>query len=257
MLQDNTDNSTSDNDNDDNDTNNEVSVNKTKNRSKKITNTNKIKQKSQGLRIQKTNNMMSDKDEDDQHDHLKKVSVKVFSDSIPNGIRVKEFNNYIKAGNAHFKPFPGSTIKQLHHYVIPTLNDEKPDAVVIHVGINDLLSRNRNVIPEDKIASEITEIGNRCREKGTETVFISSIIFNNRIEWERIERINQELKERCERLDFIYIENNNINAHHLWRDGLHLRENGKILLANNFINSINKNINNNFLRLVTPQISPT
>ena len=90
------------------------------------------------------------------------------------------------------KSFPGATIKQLHHYSLPTLQDEKPKVVIIHVGINDLLSN--NVTPEKQIADEIISIGNTCVKNGVEKVLISSLVFCQRVEWGQIERINRFLK---------------------------------------------------------------
>ena len=84
--------------------------------------------------------------------HIVKKSIKVLCDSIPKGIRSKEFNRHIKHGVAHIKSFPGSIFKQLHHYSLPTL-DENPDVVIIHVGINDLISvYENNKTPENEIA---------------------------------------------------------------------------------------------------------
>ena len=50
---------------------------------------------------------------------------------------------------------------------------------------------------------------------------------------------NKILKRLCEEHKFIFIDNGRINEEHLWKDGMHLLESGKIILANNFINSIN------------------
>ena len=137
------------------------------------------------------------------------------------------------------KSFPGATIKQLHHYSLPTLQDEKPEVVIIHVGINDLLSNNVNRTPEKQMADEIISIGNTCVNNGVEKVLISSLIFCQRVEWERVERINKLLKEKCEISGFIYIENNEISSRHLWRDGIHTTDGGKTILANNYIDSLN------------------
>ena len=41
----------------------------------------------------------------------------------------------------HFKSFSGANTKQLDHYVIPVLVDEK-QAVVIHIGSNDITKFN-------------------------------------------------------------------------------------------------------------------
>ena len=116
--------------------------------------------------------------------------IKVLCDSIPK--------------KAQMKSFPGTTIKQLHHYSLPTLQDEKPEVVIIHVGINDLLSNNVNIAPEKQIADEIISIGNTCVKNGVEKVLISSLIFCQRVEWERIERINKLLKEMRSKRFYLY-----------------------------------------------------
>ena len=47
------------------------------------------------------------------------------------------------------------------------------------------------------------------------------------------------LKERCVVYGFVFISNSNIKKEHLWKDGTHLVEEGKVILANNFIKSLN------------------
>ena len=57
-------------------------------------------------------------------------NIKIVSDSIPKGIRMPEFNEcqnkYNDVGKTHLKAFSGTTTTQLHHYIIPTLDDERP-----------------------------------------------------------------------------------------------------------------------------------
>ena len=36
-----------------------------------------------------------------------------------------------------------------------------------------------------------------------------------------------------------FIDNRNIREQHLWNDGIHLQNQGKVILSNNFANSIN------------------
>ena len=91
-----------------------------------------------------------------------------------------------------------------------------------------------------KLRTEIIKIGKTCADKDVETVFISSLVFNQRVEWKRIEIINEQLKRNCMNQGFIFIDNNEISARHMWRDGIHLLEIGNIVLANNFIDYINK-----------------
>ena len=58
---------------------------------------------------------------------------KIVSDSIPRGIRVREFNYWLHKGYAQLKSFPAGASKKLLHYVEPTLKNKKFDAVLLHV----------------------------------------------------------------------------------------------------------------------------
>ena len=107
----------------------------------------------------------------------------------------------INNGRAEFKCFPGSTIKQLNHYSIPTISEEKPDVVVLHVGINDLMSTRENKTAADEIDEEITKIGKRCIENEVQTVFISSLTFRCKVEWDE----SNELETKANKNGFIYI----------------------------------------------------
>ena len=179
------------------------------------------------------------------------LKIRIISDSIPKGIHVKEFNRYIHAGNARFKSFPGASISNLNHYISPTLVEEKPDIVIIHVGINNKLNENLNANDHD-VVDGILEIGNKCVRNGVKKVLISSIVKCRRVDESRIININTMLKEKCQNYDFIYLDNDNIEDIHLWKDGLHLNDQGKIILARNFIDYINDFLDKNFYYLNRP-----
>ena len=144
-------------------------------------------------------------------DTYQKKSIKVFCNSIPKRIIGREFNRCIKHGQAYFKSFPGSTIKQLHYHALPTLLEEKPDIVIIHGGINDILSTRENKTPDNEIAQEILKMGIDCMKHGTEKVFISSITFCKRVDPDRINRVNEMLRNECSKNGFTFIDNNDIN----------------------------------------------
>ena len=63
----------------------------------------------------------------------------VVGDSHVKRIRRIDFNKKLRNGKAYFRSFSGATSKQLDHYIIPSLVDDKPDAVIIHVGTSDIL----------------------------------------------------------------------------------------------------------------------
>ena len=63
----------------------------------------------------------------------------IFTDSIAKGIRMYEFNRFIKNSKAKMFSFPGASSHQMLHYLDVHLEDRQINTVVIHVGINDIL----------------------------------------------------------------------------------------------------------------------
>ena len=170
-------------------------------------------------------------------------NIKIICDSIPKGLRMYEFNKYVESGRASIATFPGATAKRLLHYCLPTLADEKPEVVVIHVGCNDLSTKrgealNQTVVNE--VADVIIDMGKVCIKNGVNKVFISSIVCSkNFMKQKLINELNDVLKERCVVYGFVFINNSNIKKEHLWKDGTHLVEEGKVILAKKFIKSLN------------------
>ena len=76
-----------------------------------------------------------------QHASSKNNNIVVFTDSIANFNRNmrQNFNKSLNHAKARFKYFPGGTAYEMQYYVIPTLEEKPYDAVVLHVGVNDLL----------------------------------------------------------------------------------------------------------------------
>ena len=63
-------------------------------------------------------------------------NIKILCDSIPKRINIREFNRctrIAKVGRTHIKSSPGANTRRLKHYSIPTLEEENPESVIIHV----------------------------------------------------------------------------------------------------------------------------
>ena len=76
-------------------------------------------------------------------------------------------------------------------------------------------------------------------EKGVSHIFISSITARRdaRLQSKRNE-VNKQLKEKCNVLDFVFIDNASVELEHVCDDGVHLLESGLNILANNFLNTL-------------------
>ena len=124
----------------------------------------------------------------------------------------------------------GLKIKNLQHYVIPPLEEEKPDIAVIHIGSNNVTYNNL-----DNDSTVIAkQIGERCIEYGMKDIVTSSIFVKHSVKLSAfIRKINDELRELCVMHNCSFVSNDNALRKHLCGDGVHLNLSGTYILAGN------------------------
>ena len=149
-----------------------------------------------------------------------------------------KFNSSINGANVQLKSFPGCKAMQLDHHTVLILQEQYYDAAGIHVGINNLLnsSSKKSV---DEICDDIIKIALRCRSHNIATIFISSIAYNTKVNLQLIHNLNGLLYNACMKCGFHFVDNGAVSKCNLWKNGIHLFETGKVIIANNFISSIN------------------
>ena len=163
-----------------------------------------------------------------------------------NGLNMEQFNSHIHGGKVYLKAFPGAKTDQLNHHVKRSL-EYKYDAAIIHVGINDILrSKGENEVND--MPRKIMTIADTRRNNNITKIFKSSIVRCSRTTVD-IDYINGKIRELCTQNNYQFISDIQINKHDLCRDEIHLQESGRILIAKNFINSVN-----NFLTKHSPRV---
>ena len=169
-------------------------------------------------------------------------NVVIFGDSIVNFNRQIKYklNKGLQSGRARFKHFPGATSKDLLYYIDRTLEDHSFEAVIIHIGVNDIIS-NRSSPDFDHVLKNIKNIVQKCRSYGTENIFISGLLKTTPFIADVIGKVNELIKDVCKVEKCFYISNDNITHADLFKDGLHLLDNGKHILGNNFVFNVNSN----------------
>ena len=94
-----------------------------------------------------------------------------------------------------------------------------------------------------KLASDVIDIvlqyRNRNRNHKIDTVFISSIAYSAKVNYELLCEVNDSLHEECVKNGFYFIDNSAVTERDLWKDGVYMVESGKCLVANNFICHLN------------------
>ena len=143
----------------------------------------------------------------------------------------------LKNGSPQFKIFPGCNSKEFCHYFHTTLENGNVSNATIHVGTNDI--NNRDSSKSLQFLENLRKIAEKCFSYGIENTFISSVVSNEISNGYFLERVNAQIAKFCKENNNGFIDSSNINSSHLYDDGLHLLESGKIILANNVINCLN------------------
>ena len=150
-----------------------------------------------------------------------------------------EFNSLLRNRKAQMLNFPGSSCKQMSYYIDIHLEDKSIDTVILHVGVNDILNGNSqcNV---DNLMSNIHKIIEKCKRVGVRNIFVSGLVYTTMVSLPILERFYILISNYCCENACFYIDNRHIRGFCLYKDGLHLLESGKKILANNFIVNLNK-----------------
>ena len=122
-------------------------------------------------------------------------------------------------------------------YVRPILKGDTPDVLILHIGCNNISNKQRT---ENEIVEWIVKIGRQYKESNVNDVFMPSLISRTQKRLNgKVIAVNNILKRVCKLNGLGFIDNSNICAENLFEDGLHLNDDGKVILANNFMYVLN------------------
>ena len=124
----------------------------------------------------------------------------------------------------------------LLHYIDRTLEDHSFEVAII---INDIIS-NRNSPDFDRVLKNIRNTVQEHRSYDIENIFIFELLPTTCITEDVIGKVNELIKDICETEKCFYVSKNNISHTNLFKDGLHLFNNDKQILANNFVFNVNR-----------------
>ena len=164
-------------------------------------------------------------------------------DSHIKRIKRNDFNKELLHGKAFLRSFSGANAKQLRHYIIPTLINDKPDTIVIHVGTKDILNHANN----EDIARRIINIGLDCKNNGVnEVVVLSTLVKKNPSLTAIVRRVSDMLRDLCEKNGFSFICNDVITTDYLWKYDAHVQDMGTHILSNHFLKFLSNSLESNF-----------
>ena len=88
---------------------------------------------------------------------------------------MQNFDRLIKNHQAKMFNFPGTSSHQLLHYLDVHLKDKSIDTVIIHIGINDLLTTSSRS-GMDNLINNIKKITEKYLMFSVKSVFISGLV---------------------------------------------------------------------------------
>ena len=117
--------------------------------------------------------------------------------------------------------------------------------VVIHIGSNDISKTNYKTMNVQDLAQRVIDIGLKCKSYGVSRTAVSLIPARSSAQLNQvIRKVSDLLKSLCVTNGFHHISNEMIDHRMLWKDGIHLTDDGTKILAANVLNYLNINLEN-------------
>lgn len=107
---------------------------------------------------------------------VKKIGI--IGDCHVDRIKKNLFNHSIGNNAGHISCFSVANTKHLPHFILPTLHEDKLDAIVLHVGSNDLTSKD-TTIDINIIVDGIIGIGKTCKDYGAMKLIVPFLLLKS------------------------------------------------------------------------------
>ena len=179
--------------------------------------------------VPKEKDTKQDTEKETTKDAKQKHTTVIIGDSMIKNVKPWELKHRCeKNERIYVKSFSGANVDQMKHYVKPTIED-KPDAIILHVGTNELRKKKNEV----QIAEEIIGLAKSIEQEKI-SITVSGLIARSDPFEERRRRVNLILADMCFESKLRYIDHPNIDsAIHLNRSKLHLNSHGDKILTEN------------------------
>lgn len=156
--------------------------------------------------------------------------------SIIQRVKMNDFNHELNDGSAIKRSFAGCTTTRMKYYAKEVLEEEHPDTIILHIGGNDLSNPKSTA---KNVLEEIINIIQMCRNGGVNDIIVSAITSRPSCQV-KIDEVNRLLKNNANTHNYIFCDNLNIQRNHLWKDKIHLNNEGMTLLVNNYLDILLK-----------------
>ena len=163
-----------------------------------------------------------------------KRNITILGDSILKDMDQYKLRKDLKSDKVYIKTFPGATNDCMSDYIKPALK-YKPDVTILHCGTNDLKKEKSS----SDIADEVVNLCNVMKDV-SKRVIISGLINRSDDLDGKVREVNNILKIKCRENNLNFCDNSNLYKIHLNKSGIHLNPKGTYILANNFLDCLDR-----------------
>ena len=144
---------------------------------------------------------------------------------------IKSENLVTKETQVTVKPISSLKVEQVQDKFANDLNRASESHVIVHAGTNNV-----ECSSVGKLLSSYEDLAEHLKQRCGKIGFSSIILRNDKPELNgKIELSNEGMHEMCKKYDLSFINNDNITANNLARDGLHINRSAQTKLTANFL----------------------
>ena len=171
-------------------------------------------------------------------DEKSQKHVIILGNSIVKHLNGWEMTRELKNCKVKVMSFSGATADCMTDYMKPSLR-ENPNHFILHLGTNDLISNNSAKCIAESIIEKAVYLKNDKHD-----VSISSIVLRKDNLKNKVDEVNNNLKEMCtEKNIFLIDHSKSIKQRHINRSKVHLNMKGSTVLGKTFVNHISSIFN--------------
>ena len=85
-------------------------------------------------------------------------SICEIGESLLSRIKRNIFQKLVNGAEIYFNVFRGATSKRFNHYILPTLHEDHPDVVLLHIGSNHIANQTKDAINTDQLTEILSTL---------------------------------------------------------------------------------------------------
>ena len=91
----------------------------------------------------------------------------------------------------------------MDYYVVPILEDEKRESIMIHIDSNDINKTVHDNVNSEDLAQQIVNTAKKCRSFGANNIAISSILMRKNVRITKLRKLTRRFPVCVQQMVFI------------------------------------------------------